>query len=241
MILLGLFPAPVHAQEASISGSVFYRERMALPNNAVLTVNLMETGMHDAPPIATTRVEPTGQVPIAFTLKVPETQLSEGRMLGLVAQISVQGTVWFANPDPTPIDRSKPGAPISILMHRVAEQPDPSAAAPDGVKAIQWRLVKLGGKDAAPDVDTNLTFHEDGTVSGSGGCNRIGGGAKFTGQKVKFGKFFGTMMACDEAKTRQESAFLEILPSVEAYALDGDTLILLDAGGAAVAQFKATP
>ena len=50
-LMLGglLMPGAVAAEEVAITGEVSYRERMALPPNAVLTVRLLDVSLADAP------------------------------------------------------------------------------------------------------------------------------------------------------------------------------------------------
>ena len=53
--------------------------------------------------------------------------------------------------------------------------------------------------DTEPPVDLELI--EDGTVSGSDGCNQLNGTWKIDGSEVEFGPFAATMMACENVNT----------------------------------------
>ncbi|WP_456826692.1 META domain-containing protein [Cellulomonas sp. P5_E12] len=53
--------------------------------------------------------------------------------------------------------------------------------------------------DTEPPVDLELM--EDGTVSGSDGCNQLNGTWKIDGSEVEFGPFAATMMACEDVNT----------------------------------------
>ena len=241
-IVAGFLPSTAQAAEVTISGSVFYRERMALPDNATLSVQLVDTSQTPAGVIGETSVNPAGQVPIAFTLTVDAARLAPENAHGLLARIEVDGAAWFANETPAPIDLKEPDAPISVLLMRVAEKSPPENSAEAGsVKGTTWRLSSLGGEDAAAGVASTITFNDDGNVSGNGGCNSFGGQAAFDGAKLKFGDLFSTMMACEEAKMKQEGAFLAALEKTASYSVEGDTLTLLDGAGVAVARLTATP
>ncbi len=77
---LAVFPsATLHAQPADdfviVSGSAAYRQRIAMPPDAVLTVRVEDVSRADAPaPVLAETSEPFGarQVPIAFSLNSAE-------------------------------------------------------------------------------------------------------------------------------------------------------------------------
>ena len=66
---------PAGAKMAAVSGTVFYRERMALPPGAALTVQLADVSKADAPAdvIATETKMLTTQVPVPFSLSYDPT------------------------------------------------------------------------------------------------------------------------------------------------------------------------
>lgn len=241
-IAAGLLPWAAQAADVTVSGSVFYRERMALPDDATLLVQLVDTTQTPAAMVGETSVHPAGQVPIAFSLTVDSARLTPGKAHGLMARIEVGGSAWFANDTPAPVDLKNPTVPISVLLMRVAEKSPPEGSTEAGsIEGTSWRLSSLGGEDADAGITSTLTFDDDGNVSGNGGCNRFGGPATFDGAKLKFGDLFSSMMACEEPKMKQEAAFLAALEKTASYTVEDGTLTLLDQAGAAVATLTATP
>lgn len=235
-------PSAAHAADITVSGSVFYRERMALPDDATLTVQLVDTTQRPAGMVGEMSVHPAGQVPIAFSLTVDAARLTPGKDHGIVARIAVDGATWFANETPAPIDLEEPTAPLSVLLVRVAEKSPPENPAETGsVMGTTWRLSSLGGEDAAGGIVSTLTFNDDNKISGNGGCNSFGGKASFDGAKLKFSDVFSTMMACEQPKMEQEAAFLAALAKAASYTVEGGTLTLLDGSGTAVATLTAAP
>ena len=89
------------------------------------------------------------------------------------------------------------------------------------------------------DAQTILELAPDGTVSGTGGCNRMAGKARIEGPKITFGPLAGTMMACPDALMDQESQFHEALKSVRRWQIDPATrkLTLEDDAGTAMVVF----
>lgn len=242
VIAAGLLPSAAHAADVTVSGSVFYRERMALPADATLFVQLVDTTQMPAGVVGETSVHPAGQVPIAFSLTVDAARLTPEKALGFIGRIEVGGTTWFANDTPAPVDLKDPTNSMSVLLMRVAEKSPPESSTEAGsLEGTSWRLSSLGGEDADAGVTSTLAFDDDGNVSGNGGCNGFGGKATFDGAKIKFGDLFSTMMACEETKMKQEAAFHAALAKTASYNVEGGVLTLLDGADVAVAKLATAP
>jgi heat shock protein HslJ len=80
----------------------------------------------------------------------------------------------------------------------------------------------------SPIVDTEITaeFAEDGTVSGSSGCNTYTGGYTLEGDTVAIGPLASTRMACEEPEgvMDQEQQYLVALESAATWSIRGDIL-----------------
>ena len=55
--------------------------------------------------------------------------------------------------------------------------------------------------DAASDSTPSLTIEQDGSFSGTDGCNRLAGEATFDGGTIDFGDVASTLMACEGVDT----------------------------------------
>ena len=112
----------------------------------------------------------------------------------------------------------------------------PSASA-GGLAGTTWNLASYAGADGAevPAVGTPniapLTFADDGTWSGSTGCNRINGTYAQDGSTLTMTPGPMTMMACDGPVAAQETAVVANLPLVASFT-SGGSLVLLSADGA---------
>ncbi|MFS1976587.1 YbaY family lipoprotein [Vibrio splendidus] len=81
-----------------ISGTVSYRERIALPENAVVTVTLEDISLADAPStvIATQEFTTDGkQVPLAFELSYDNNKIKANHRYNMRATIHVDGKLRF--------------------------------------------------------------------------------------------------------------------------------------------------
>jgi heat shock protein HslJ len=90
--------------------------------------------------------------------------------------------------------------------------------------------VELQGEAIASSPEgtpAHLAFQAaDSTVSGSGGCNRLFGPFHLQGAAgLRFGNLASTQMACPNMAL--EGRLHAALPTVDGYALRGDTLVML--------------
>lgn len=105
-----------------ILGSVFYRERIALPPGAVVTVRLSDVSRADmpAPVLAEQVIEPEHQVPIPFNLKVARSAFEERGQYSLSARITVQGQLRWISDSHIPVSPHGATTGIEVLVHGVA-------------------------------------------------------------------------------------------------------------------------
>jgi heat shock protein HslJ len=93
-----------------------------------------------------------------------------------------------------------------------------------------WKLTAYGPADAptpaVEGVEAGLTFNEDGTVSGTSGCNGLGGDYTVEGDQITFGEFVSTLMACDDPIMKQEESAHQVMTGTATYTIEGDTLTI---------------
>lgn len=101
-----------------------------------------------------------------------------------------------------------------------------------------WKLVSYGSPEnpapAAPDVDTTITFKEDGKVEGNVGCNGFGGDYTVDGDTITFGPIVSTLMFCDGPVGDQETTILNVFAETVSFVMEGDTVTITSADGSAV-------
>ena len=114
-------PVPTEAIPTyrTITGEAFYRERIRLPSDAVLTVTLLRRGDSGDTVIARSTVKPRLQIPIPFELEYPTTDISDGASYGLDVEITRRGEVIFALPAPAPVITNRaPETGLRLLLRR---------------------------------------------------------------------------------------------------------------------------
>jgi len=112
-------PAP--AGLVTLSGTAFYRERIALPPDALLTVRVSDVSRMDAPApvIAETRVAAKGrQVPLAFSLNYDPARIDSRGRYAVSARITdgAGRLIWITD---THIDLPPAGQTVDLLLVQV--------------------------------------------------------------------------------------------------------------------------
>lgn len=91
-----------------------------------------------------------------------------------------------------------------------------------------WVLASGVDVEGWEEVPPSATF-EDGTVTGSTGCNRFTAPYTLDGDSLGLAAVVSTRMACPPPKDAVESAYLAAFEQVAAWRIEGDELVLLDA------------
>jgi heat shock protein HslJ len=93
----------------------------------------------------------------------------------------------------------------------------------------------------ATDTEMTAVFAEDGTMSGSAGCNNYRATYTIDGDTINIGPAAATRKLCPspEGVMEQEALYLAAIPNAATWSIDGDTLELRDADGAKLAGYRA--
>ncbi len=92
-------------------------------------------------------------------------------------------------------------------------------------------------------IGTEITaiFGEDGTLSGSAGCNNYTAGFEIDGDAISIGPAASTRKLCPEPEgvMEQETQYLAAIQNAATYTIDGEKLDIRDANGSGVATYTA--
>lgn len=120
--LLAACAANAPAPSASLSGEVFYLQRIALPPGAQVSVSLQDVSRADAPAVQlASQILPGGrQVPLAFTLNYDPAQVQPGHSYAVSARIEHAGQLLFISSErhSVKLDGSDP-QPLRIRLDAV--------------------------------------------------------------------------------------------------------------------------
>ncbi len=254
---VGLCWSQTEELTGTITGSVAYRQRIALPSGATVVVRLEDTSRMDAraTSLAVLSIVTEGQqVPIPFELKYDPSQIDQSHRYNLRASILVDGEMRFTTTSSNPVITQGAPTRVNLMLDQVSSSADttgktgPAAAAPtspqEGVSldGTYWKLTEVAGKPAVAGIggtEAHIILHaSERRIAGSSGCNRIVGTYEQDGDALHFKPAGMTMMACSPAVMKQEQAFSAALQATSTYRISGRALELLN-GKQVEARFQA--
>jgi len=239
-LVVGMLATPVAsvAAEQVLKGEVTYRERIALPAGASVTVELADVSLADAPAavVAEQKITPTGQVPIPFELKFDSSAILEKHSYALQARITVDDRLMFINDERHQVDPATSEAQtILVKMVKQQEQGDDAASIVDRT----WALTFIDGIGSIDGSKATFRLQEDGKIVGQAPCNRYFAAAETKGSAMTISKPGATMMACEEMLMRQEQAFFDALGKVAGFKIENGALVLTAQDGRVLLRFAA--
>jgi heat shock protein HslJ len=105
-------------------------------------------------------------------------------------------------------------------------------------RGTNWVLSTLNGQLPLPGSTVTLQFGDDGSATGTDGCNRFTTTYTASRSTISIEPAASTMMACPEAVANQAADYMTALTTANRYQLRGGQLILLD-GTTVLATFVA--
>lgn len=102
---------------------------------------------------------------------------------------------------------------------------------PESLEGTNWRVTHVNGVQIPLEHKANIAF-ENGRMSGSVGCNRLGADYQYKNHSVSFGPVMSTRMACPDPIGRLETIFVKVLGEyVETGFYDDGRMVLTGQGG----------
>ncbi|WP_298847081.1 YbaY family lipoprotein [uncultured Ruegeria sp.] len=211
----------------TVEGSATYRERIALPPEATLFVELQDVSLADAPAVtlAAQRYALNG-VPAQFELTYDDALIKDGHSYAMRASVTQGQKLLFTTDTVYPVLKNEAENAAELLMIQVQQQ---EAAM---LENTEWVASGLNGAPIEVEKRPELTFGQGGAFSGNGGCNRFSGQAEISANRIEFpDNMAATLMACPPPMDEVERQFLKAMQSVTTFAMQGNALALLDAQG----------
>ncbi|MGE0501299.1 MAG: META domain-containing protein [Rhizobiaceae bacterium] len=226
---LPAFPGVATATGMRIMGEVFYRPRIALPENAMLMVRLLDA---DDRALATFTRNPVGQVPVPFVF---ELDAAAAEPLRIEAFIAVSGEVRFATDAPVTVELGDLAVRVEVAMRGGSMAPETPP-----LTGTDWLLHSLAGRPPVDGSEISLAFDDEGRLSGFSGCNWYFGEATF-GDAGRISIIAGGDTYAGEmvpGAMQQETEYLEALSQISSYRISQRRLVLDDASGGELLLFR---
>ncbi|MEM1079673.1 MAG: YbaY family lipoprotein [Pseudomonadota bacterium] len=229
------------AEMQSLSVTAAYLERIALPPNAQLEVELLDTSRMDvaAIRIASQRVAMT-RMPMTVTLPYDPGVIDARMTYTVAARIHSEGRVVFRTTQAHPVLTRGAGQSVDLILKQAGAASPLTAPTLNG---IAWQLIALNGVALAGDVVPTLELAEGGGASVFAGCNRFSGRVEIGPEAMVFpSPMAGTKMACPAPRDALEREMIQALEATRRFAVSGGSstpmLRLLDDEGAETALFS---
>ena len=122
----------VEAEQHVLSGKVMYRERMAMPPGATVTVTLADVSRMDAPAqvLAQQHIENPGSVPVPFALRYQTAAVTMDHPLAYAVRAEIRGedgTLLWTTTQRHTVELGGELAPtdVTILLEKVGQDSQP--------------------------------------------------------------------------------------------------------------------
>jgi len=227
------------AQSSTVTGTATFRERLALPPDAVFEATLADVSRADASAevLGSVRRVSPGNPPFRFAIEYDPSRIEPSHRYAVRAQIVVDGRPMFVTDTQHAVLTGGHPDAVDIVLKRAASTPQSTAV----LENTYWKLVRLGATQvtvAENQREPHFVLQpETRRVAGSGGCNRLAGSYTLAGDKLTFSQMAGTMMACPDGMD-VEREFHKALSQVASWRIEGEALELFDAAGTSIAQFE---
>ena len=129
---------------------------------------------------------------------------------------------------------------ISIPILAVALAACSAGGQSQSLEGTNWLLESLRGESALSETTVTANFSEDGTLSGSAGCNNYNATYEVDGDNISIGPATATRMFCPEPDgvMEQEVQYLAALETASTYLIEADKMEMRTAEGALAATFR---
>ena len=236
------------AVDRAVTGTASFRERIALPPQALFEAVLLDVSRAGAPAVVLGRdqVQPVDGPQIAFRILYNPAAIDPRASYAVRATIRVDGQLWFTTDTTAPVLTRGYGHQVDLPMHMVrgqAAQPPQPGEVPR-LAGTFWRLTSVNG---APAVDSgtgappHLVLNADGSARALFGCNRMSGSYMVQGNELRFGPIAATRMLCPPPLDAQEREMQRLLTGPVRWHVMGQHLHLTDGRGGTTAEFHAEP
>lgn len=200
----------------SLEGTLFFRERMMLPPEVTVSVQLKGK---DGVVVGQSIASASGHAELAFCVDYLASDLKEEA--GIEAAVFYGSEPLFASPEGTVVKLDE--RPAVLLHHAV-----PSQSKNVSLKDTYWRLKELDGKPAesfAEQPEAHLILRDKGQAIGSDGCNNFFMNWEGEGENMSFQPGGATLRICPNG-AEQAQKMLQMFPSVKSWNITGGQLEL---------------
>jgi putative lipoprotein len=238
LLIFGILSGTAMAEQRQLPVTVTYRERIALPPDAILEVELLDVSRADAPAVTLSHLRlKQDRVPFEVALPYDDALIDERMSYVVSARIISEGGVIFRTTSAYPVLTRDAPAGAELVLQRM-----PSSAAAQGqsvLVGIDWAAFEVRGRLLVAEDPPSITFEEDGSFALFGGCNRFAGKVEISNGMIAFPEVFaGTRRACQPERERLEKDILDALSASTRFDRNGVNVAFQAENGVVTVRFR---
>lgn len=182
----------------TLSGTVTYRERVALPSGSLIEVQVRDVSRADAPAeiIAETSVVTQGEnVPVPFVMNYNPDGIRADRVYSVFARIFVGNELKWVTDSVIPfIQNGSPIKNVNLVLSMTGSSEGETVESAS-LEGKTFRVISLNGNEVPASSRYTLEFREGSVYAEI--CNSMFGGFSLGGGKIK-GTLTSTLKLCAE-------------------------------------------
>jgi putative lipoprotein len=146
---------------AYVTGTVTYRERIALPRGAAVEVRLLDPSRQDEATrvIAEQTIRNVSSVPVRYSVQYDPLEINERRRYTLEARIVADGRTLFATATPVPVITQGGPRTVDLVLTATGRLDGPLALEGNGRGTFD-----IGGRQRSQLVGASITVRADGSA-----------------------------------------------------------------------------
>lgn len=233
------------AEVYRITGSLAYRERIALPPDAVATLRLLDISIADrpAPTVAEQTTATAGrQVPLPFELAVEPESMTPGRRYGLRGTIANRDGLLLWTTDTLHVLPQLSGDYDAGGLRLIRVDATRPVGGSGPITGREWVVEDIARTGVIDNSRATLNFDTEGRLHGQATCNSYAASYVLTGTRLTIGSTAVTKRACAPALMDQERRFLDVMGRAATCSMTPDgALIIATPDGATITARAASP
>ena len=219
--------AEMTVQEKSVFGSLTYRQRIALPQDAVANLSVIRVEATGDETLAKQSFALNGrQVPIPFEITVTdEGEPGGSESLSFTATIlDNAGELLWQTEDALSFVADAARNDLGMVMLSPAGRDEVTLS---DVAGRDWMIARLNGEPVMTSAPIILRFDENGQISGNASCNAYTASGTIEDSILTIGPIALTRKACMPKIIEQEAFFLDLMENVSQMQIDETGLLTM--------------
>lgn len=215
--------------QTNVFGSLSYRQRIALPQEAIAHLIVRDVDGEGTPVLAEQSFALNGrQVPIPFEIVVREEAAeAEAGPLGFSADIRMpDGELLWQTRDEMTFVANDARKDLGMIMLSPAGAGQVTL---EDLAGRDWMIARLNGEPVITAAPITLRISEDGQINGQASCNAYTASGSVEDSLLTIGPIALTRKACMPEVMDQEQFYLDLLENVSQLSLDDSGLLTMTA------------